>query len=92
MRLYLDTTDSTGALHPGRHVHGVAPDIVMGLPGPDDTSGHRAVIDAHLQDEVVEALLVDARQGFLQLQCELDQGAEVAPSRRVLRLLGLCYP
>lgn len=60
----------------------------MGLPRPDHPRCDRAVVDPHLEDEVVETLLVDARQRFLQLEGEFDQGGQVAPSRGVLPRLG----
>lgn len=81
---YLDAAHFPGALHPGRHVHRVPPDVVVGLPRPDHPCRDRAVVDPHLEDEVVETLLVDARQCFLQLEGEFDQGGQVAPSRGVL--------
>lgn len=89
---HLDAAHLPGALHPGRDVHGVPPYVVVRLPGPDHPSRDGAVIDAHLEYEVVETLLVDARQRFLQLEGELDQGRQVAPSRRLLGLRRLGYP
>jgi len=38
------------------------------------------MIDAHLEDEVIERLLVNALQGVLQFQCKLYQYGEVGPA------------
>lgn len=89
--MYLDAADFSRALHPRRDVDGVAPNVVVGLPRPDDPGGHRSVIDAHLQHEMIEALLVDVRQCLLQLQSELHENREMTPSRSVLRLHRLGY-
>ena len=42
---YLDLAQLSGALHPAGHVHRVAPDIVLRLPGSDHTGDHRAMVD-----------------------------------------------
>lgn len=89
---YLDAAHLAGALHPGRHVHGVSPYVVVRLPRPDHPRRDRAVVDAHLEHEVVETLLVDARQRLLQLEGEFDEGGQVAPSGPVLGLGRLGYP
>lgn len=57
----------------------------MRLPRTDDPGGHRPMIDAHFQNEMVEALLVDARQGFLKLQGKFHESGEMTPSGTVLR-------
>lgn len=57
---YLNAGDFSRALHPRRDIDGVAPNVVVRLPCPDDTGSHRAMIDAHFQDKVIKALLVDA--------------------------------
>lgn len=64
----------------------------MRLPRPDDAGGYRSVIDAHFQNEMIEALLIDARQSFLKLQSELHEGDEMVPPGTVLRLRRLGYP
>lgn len=89
---YLDAAHLAGALHPGRHVHGVSPYVVVRLPRPDHPRRDRAVVDAHLEHKVVETLLVDARQRLLQLEGEFDEGGQVAPSGPVLGLGRLGYP
>jgi len=38
------------------------------------------MIDAHLEDEVIERLFVDALQGVLQFQCKFHQHGEVGPA------------
>lgn len=42
---YLDLPQLAGALHPAGHVHRVAPDVILGFPGADDSSDHWAVVD-----------------------------------------------
>ena len=42
---YLDLAQLSGALHPTGHVHRVAPDVVLRLPGSDHAGDHRAVVD-----------------------------------------------
>lgn len=42
---YLDLAQLAGALHPAGHVHRVAPDVILGFPGADDSSDHWAVVD-----------------------------------------------
>lgn len=83
---YLNATDFPRALHPRRDIDGVAPNVIVRLPRADDTGSHRSMIDAHFQNEVIKALLVDARQGLLKLQGKLHESDEVAPLRAILRL------
>lgn len=45
MRLHLDPLRYPGAVHAARHVHRVAPDIVLRLPRPDHPGNHRADVE-----------------------------------------------
>jgi len=83
---YLNAGDFPRALHPRRDIDGVAPNIIVRFPRPDDASSHRSMINAHFQNEVIKTLLVDAWQGFLKFQSELHKSDEVAPSRSILWL------
>lgn len=62
----------------------------MRFPGANNPSSHRAVVDTHFENKMIEALLVDARQCFLQLQGEFDESGQVTPPRSILGLLRVC--
>ena len=42
---YLDLAQLSGAFHPAGHVHRVAPDIVLRLPGSNHAGDHRPVVN-----------------------------------------------
>uniref|UniRef100_A0A182SQG7 Uncharacterized protein n=1 Tax=Anopheles maculatus TaxID=74869 RepID=A0A182SQG7_9DIPT len=79
---HLDSASLSGAFHPGRNVHRVAPDIIMRLAGTNHTRRNGPMIDAHLQYEMIERLLVNALQRFLQLERKLDQQRQMGPPDR----------
>jgi len=57
---YLNAADFPRALHPRRDIDGVAPNVVVRFPRPDDAGSHRSMIDAHFQNEMIKALFVYA--------------------------------
>lgn len=83
--------DLASALHPGRDVDGIAPDVVVGFPRADNSGCNGSVIYSHFQYKVIEALFVYAGQGLLELQGKLDEDRQMVPSRTVLRLVRLRY-
>ena len=77
-------------VHPARHVHCVAPYVVLGFARPDNAGHHGAEIHPHAQHEVVVAVLIQVGQLLAQGKHELGQlghrgiGAHAA----VLTLIG----
>jgi hypothetical protein len=49
-------------VHTTGHVNGVAPDVVLRLPGADDACHDRPDVDAHPDHEVVVGVVVDVLQ------------------------------
>lgn len=41
---YLYFVQDSSAVHPARHIHGVAPDIILRLLSSDYTSDHRSMV------------------------------------------------
>lgn len=70
---YLNSAGLSGALHARRHIHRVAPDVVVRLPGANHTGRYRPVIDSHLEYEMIEGLLVDALQSILEFKRKIDE-------------------
>uniref|UniRef100_A0A182V4Y9 Uncharacterized protein n=1 Tax=Anopheles merus TaxID=30066 RepID=A0A182V4Y9_ANOME len=79
---HLDGAGLARAFHSGRHIYRVAPDVVVGFARSNHARRNRPMVDAHLQHEMVERLLVDALQRFLQLERKLYQQCQVGPPDR----------
>jgi hypothetical protein len=74
---YLYLSDDTGGVHPARHVHRVAPDVVLRLLGPDDAGHDGPHIDADSDFEVVKRVLVDVVELLTYSQRVLGHGVHV---------------
>uniref|UniRef100_A0A182MM86 Uncharacterized protein n=1 Tax=Anopheles culicifacies TaxID=139723 RepID=A0A182MM86_9DIPT len=79
---HLYSASFASAFHPGRNVHSVAPDVVVRLAGTNHTRRNGPMINAHLQYEMVEGLLINTLQGLLQLERKLHQQGKVCPPNR----------
>ena len=63
----------------------------MGLARSDDSGRDGPVVDPHLEDEVVEALLVDVRQDVLHLDGKINEYRQMLPLGLVVTLRRLGY-
>lgn len=77
---HLNSSRLSSALHARRHIHRIPPNIVVRLPGANYSGRYRTMVDAHFQDKMVERLLVDALQRFLQLERKVDEQGQMFPS------------
>lgn len=74
---HLNAAEHAGRLHARRHVHRVAPNVVLRLGGADDARHHGPDVDADAQLEVVEAVLVDAVQHLHHGEGEVGERDQV---------------
>ena len=74
---HLDPPHLAGGLHPGGHVDGVAPDVVLRLLRTHDPGHHAALIQTRPQNESLKAVAIDVFQKRHQLDGELDQNRAV---------------
>ena len=77
----LGVVGQPGGVHPAGHVDGVAPDVVLRLPRPDDPRHHRPNVHPDPEHEVVVAVLVEAGQLLPHgedVLGELDDGSDGA--------------
>jgi hypothetical protein len=75
--IYLNSIEDTGALHPGRHIDRVAPDVILRLGLADHARHHWTNIDTDSQLELVEAVAVYRVQNLHHGEGEVGQSDQI---------------
>ena len=82
---YLNLSHLPGALHPGRHVDRIAPDVVLRLLRAHHPGHHATLVQPGAELEPLEAVAVDVLQEGAKLNEELHQdGAVVVLPERLV--------